>query len=166
MWSISATIFSCVFCLLSLCLHTLPLFHLEWVYQNIFVCNNRLNSSYPFSSNLLSIWECSNPQMLSESNQLTICSNSSRACDQNIPWFDVDPCIGCGTVPVFSLFTSQFHQVHFWLSILLWLTCHLLFLYHTPYYQKSRTQPWLWLCVGDEKNNFVKDRIFNIDYKR
>ena len=139
MWSISATIFSCVFCLLSLWLHTLPLFHLECVYQNIFVCNNRLKSSYPFSSNLLSIWECSNPQMLSESNQRTICSNSSRACDQNIPWFDVDPCIGCGTVPVFSLFTSQFHQVHFWLSILLWLTCHLLFLYHTPYYQKSRT---------------------------
>ncbi|CDN12556.1 hypothetical protein RintRC_4645 [Richelia intracellularis] len=25
------------------------------------------------------------PQMLSESNQRTICSNSSRACDQNIP---------------------------------------------------------------------------------
>ena len=84
-WSISATIFSCVFCLLSLCLHTLPLFHLDCVYQNIVVCNKRLNSSYPFSSKLLSIWECSKPQMLSESNQLTICSNSSRACDQNIP---------------------------------------------------------------------------------
>ena len=96
MWSISATIFSCVFCLLSLCLHTLPLFHLDCVYQNIFVCNNRLNSSYPFSSNLFSIWECSNPQLLSEFNQLTICSNSYRACDQNIPLFDVDACIGCG----------------------------------------------------------------------
>ena len=139
MWSISPTIFSSVFCLLGLCLDTLPLFHLDCVYQNIFVCNNRLNSSYPFSSNLLSIWECSNPQMLSESNELTICSNSSPACDQNIPSFDVNACIGCGTVPVFSLFTSQFHEVHFWLSILLWLTCHLLFLYHTPYYQKSRT---------------------------
>ena len=80
MWSISATIFSCVFCFMSLCLHTLPLFHLERVDQNIFVCNNRLNSSYPFSSKLLSIWECSNPQMLSESNQLTICSNSSFLC--------------------------------------------------------------------------------------
>ncbi|CDN16043.1 Cell division protein FtsH [Richelia intracellularis] len=33
---------------------------------------------------VLSIWECSNPQMLSESNQLTISLNSSRACDQNI----------------------------------------------------------------------------------
>ena len=110
------------------------------VISGINSCNNPLNSSYPFSSNLLSIWKCSNPQMLSESNQITICSNNSPACDQNIPWFDVDPCIGCGTVPVFSLFTSQFHQVHFWLSRLLWLTCHLLFLYHTPYYQKSRTQ--------------------------
>ena len=148
MWSISATIFSCVFCFMSLCLHTLPLFHLECVYQNIFVCNNRLNSSYPFSSNLLSIWECSNPQMVSESNQLTICSNSSRACDQNIPWFDVDPWIGCGTVPVFSLFTSQFHQVHFWLSILLWLTCHLLFLYHTLYYQKIRTLIIRWSHIS------------------
>ena len=85
MWSISATIFSCVFCFLSLCLHTLPRFHLECVYQNIFVCNNRLNSSYPFSSYLLSIWKCCNPQMLSESKQLTICSNNYRACEQNIP---------------------------------------------------------------------------------
>ena len=140
MWSISATIFSCLFCFLSLCLHTLPIFHLDCVYQNIFICNNRLNSSYPFSSNLLSIWECSNPQMLSESNQLTISSTSFGDKHENIPSFDVDSCIESETVPVFSLFTSQLHQIHFWLSIRLWLTCHLLFLYHTQYYQKSRTQ--------------------------
>ena len=28
--------------------------------------------------------------MLYDYNQITICSNSSRACDQNIPWFDLD----------------------------------------------------------------------------
>ncbi|CDN10051.1 hypothetical protein RintRC_3663 [Richelia intracellularis] len=37
------------------------------------------------SSNLLSIWERYNPQMLTESNQLTLFSNTSRACDQKIP---------------------------------------------------------------------------------